>query len=63
MPVMTGGSAIARTLIANGVDTVFGLPGVQCDHIFDGLYHERDKLRAVYRSPVALCCGAGPRLT
>ena len=47
MPVMTGGSAIARTLIANGVDTVFGLPGVQCDHIFDGLYHERDKIQVI----------------
>jgi acetolactate synthase-1/2/3 large subunit len=44
---MTGGAAVARSLVANGVDTVFGLPGVQCDHVFDGLYHEREKLRVI----------------
>lgn len=47
MPLMTGGAAIARALIANKVDTVFGLPGVQCDHVFDGLYQEREKLRVI----------------
>ncbi len=47
MPLMTGGAAIAQTLIANKVDTVFGLPGVQCDHLFDGLYHHQDKLRVI----------------
>ncbi len=26
---MTGGEAIVRALIENGVDTVFGLPGAQ----------------------------------
>ena len=29
MAKMTGGQAIVRTLMRHGVDTVFGLPGVQ----------------------------------
>ena len=28
---MTGGDALAEMLIRNGVDTIFGLPGVQLD--------------------------------
>ncbi len=40
---MTGGEAIVRSLIANGVDTVFGLPGAQLYPLFDALrLHERD---------------------
>ncbi|HET7037973.1 MAG TPA: thiamine pyrophosphate-binding protein, partial [Thermomicrobiaceae bacterium] len=33
--VMTGGQALARSLRKQGVDTVFGLPGVQLDWLFD----------------------------
>lgn len=47
MPLMTGGDAITQTLIVNGIDTIFGLPGVQCDHVFDSLYHERNKMRLI----------------
>ena len=40
---MTGGDAIVRSLIANGVDTVFGLPGAQLYPLFDALRrHDRD---------------------
>ncbi len=34
---MTGGMAIVEALIANGVDTVFGLPGAQIYPLFDAL--------------------------
>ena len=36
MPIMTGGQAVVRALQAEGVEVVFGLPGVQIMHIYDG---------------------------
>jgi acetolactate synthase-1/2/3 large subunit len=39
--------AAIRSLIAHGIDTVFGLPGGQLDHLFDALYHHRDRLRLI----------------
>ena len=35
---MTGGEAVVRAAQANGIDTVFGLPGAQIYPIFDALY-------------------------
>jgi acetolactate synthase I/II/III large subunit len=34
---MTGGEAIVRSLAANGIDTVFGIPGAQIYPLFDAL--------------------------
>lgn len=31
---VTGGEAIADSLIAHGIDTIFGIPGIQMDHLF-----------------------------
>lgn len=36
--LMSGGDAIIRAAIANGVDTVFGIPGAQTYPLFDGIY-------------------------
>ena len=47
MPRMTGADAIVKTLRAYGVDTVFGLPGGQLDHLFDSMYKEGDALRVI----------------
>lgn len=44
MAKMTGGDALAKTLIAEDVTTVFGIPGVQLDGLTDGMYRERDRL-------------------
>ena len=44
---MTGGMAIVEALIANGVDTVFGLPGAQLYPLFDALQQRSDKIRTV----------------
>ncbi len=44
---VTGGAAIADALIANGVDTVFGLPGAQMYPLFDALQQRSDRLRTV----------------
>ena len=35
MPRMTGGEAIVDSLLRHGIDTVFGLPGVQTYGLFD----------------------------
>src|ERR1700727_4034425 len=44
---MTGGMAIASALIANGVDTVFGLPGAQMYPFFDALQQRSDRIRTI----------------
>ena len=41
---MSGGEAIARALIVNGVDTVFGLPGAQMYPLFDALRQASDRI-------------------
>jgi len=41
----TGGGAIVNALIANGVDTVFGLPGAQTYPLFDALAQNTDRIR------------------
>ena len=45
---MTGGQAIVRTLTRHGIDTIFGLPGVQLDNTFDALYEARNVIRTVH---------------
>ncbi|HEY5831373.1 MAG: thiamine pyrophosphate-dependent enzyme [Hyphomicrobiaceae bacterium] len=44
---MTGGMAIVEALVANGVDTVFGLPGAQLYPLFDALQQRADQVRTV----------------
>ena len=44
---MTGGDAIAEALVANGVDTVFGLPGAQMYPLFDALQRRADRIATV----------------
>jgi acetolactate synthase-1/2/3 large subunit len=41
---LTGGDAIVQSVLAHGVDTVFGLPGVQTYGIFDALARAGDAL-------------------
>src|SRR5574342_355117 len=48
MPRMTGGQALVQQLKLEGVDTIFGLPGVQLDYAFDALYEERQSIRVIY---------------
>ncbi|HEV8016456.1 MAG TPA: thiamine pyrophosphate-binding protein, partial [Stellaceae bacterium] len=40
--------AVVRSLILNGVDTIFGLPGVQNDVFFAALHDAQDKIRVVH---------------
>ena len=45
---MTGGKAIIRTLARFGVDTVFGLPGIQLDPLFDALHGQKQSIRTYH---------------
>ena len=45
--MMSGGEAIVKSLVANHVDTVFGIPGAQTYPIFDALSKVRSKIRTV----------------
>jgi acetolactate synthase-1/2/3 large subunit len=44
---MTAGEAIVASLEANGVRTIFGLPGVQMYPLFDALYLRKSAIRTV----------------
>lgn len=48
MAELTGGQAIVASLIENGVDTVFGLPGVQMDNLFDAFHGRQDDIRVIH---------------
>jgi acetolactate synthase I/II/III large subunit len=37
-----------RSLVAEGVEVVFGLPGVQLDWVFDALYEARDQIQVFH---------------
>ncbi len=52
---MTGAQALVRQLLAEGVDTVFALPGVQIMALFDALHEARGRIRLIQgRSEMAL---------
>ncbi|PDT34143.1 hypothetical protein CO671_22195 [Rhizobium sp. M10] len=44
----TTGQAIARSLVAHGIDTVFGIPGAHMYDFNDALYGAGDKLRFIH---------------
>ena len=48
MPRISGADAIVESLIANDVDTVFGLPGGQLDHLFDAVYRVDGKIKLIH---------------
>ncbi len=44
---LSTGQAIARSLVRNGVDTIFGIPGAHTYDFIDALYECRDKIRFI----------------
>ena len=44
---MSGGAAVVAGLVANGVDTLFGLPGIQLDHLFNALHDAGDRIKVI----------------
>ena len=70
MPQMTTAQALVRSLVREGVEVVFGLPGVQIMDVYDAFYHEpgirlittRHEQTAAYMARSALrwwCRGRG----
>lgn len=47
-PRMTTGEAVVASLIAHGLDTLYALPGVHNDPLFDALYKAQDRIRVVH---------------
>src|SRR6478735_8095666 len=48
MPLMSGGDAVVRSILKHGVDTIYCLPGVQSDHLFNAMFDAGDALRVVH---------------
>src|SRR5918911_1323539 len=48
MAELTGGQALVQSIKREGVDTIFGLPGVQLDWAFDALYESRDQIKVYH---------------
>ena len=44
----TGGEALVHGLLSHGIDTIFGLPGVQNDYFFTAAYDARDRMRVIH---------------
>ena len=45
---LTTAEATIATMVANGIDTLYCLPGVQNDHFFDALHGAQDKMRPIH---------------
>ena len=48
MTQMTGGTAVVQSLLAHGVDTIFGLPGAQNDWFYNALYDAGDRIKVIH---------------
>lgn len=48
MKRMTTAEATVESLIAHGLDTIYALPGVHNDHLFDALFKAKDRVRTVH---------------
>ena len=55
MTTMTGGQALVQQLKREGLDTIFGLPGVQLDWAFDAVYEERDHFKVYHTRHEQAC--------
>jgi acetolactate synthase-1/2/3 large subunit len=48
MARLTGGQALVQSLLNEGVDTVFGIPGIQLDWAYDALHAEQARIKVVH---------------
>ena len=47
MARMSGADALVAQLMANGIDTIFGLPGGQLDHLLDAIYRTHGGIKFI----------------
>ena len=45
---LTTAEAAVAALLAHGIDTVYALPGVHNDHLFDALFEAQDHIRTIH---------------
>jgi acetolactate synthase-1/2/3 large subunit len=48
MPRLTTAEAVLESLLAHGIDTLFALPGVHNDHLFDAAHKAADRIRVIH---------------
>src|SRR5476649_701817 len=48
MPCLSTAEATVETLLRHGLDTVYALPGLHNDPLFDAFYHNADRLRVIH---------------
>jgi acetolactate synthase-1/2/3 large subunit len=48
MPRMTTAEAVIATLVEHGIDTLYALPGVHNDHLFDAAHKASERLRVIH---------------
>lgn len=48
MPEMSGGDGVVRALLAHGIKSIYCLPGIQSDHLFNALFDAGDALQVVH---------------
>src|SRR5712675_267869 len=48
MPQMSGGDAVVQALIAQGIRSIYCLPGIQNDHLFNALFDAGDALQVIH---------------
>jgi acetolactate synthase-1/2/3 large subunit len=48
MPLMSGGDAVVRSILGHGVSSIYCLPGVQSDHLFNAMFDAGDALQVVH---------------
>src|SRR5205085_9066025 len=48
MPQMSGGDAVIRSLLAHGITSIYCLPGIQNDHLFNAMFDVGDALQVVH---------------
>ena len=48
MPYMRTADAVVESLIRHGIDTLYALPGVHNDHLFDAAHRAQDRFRVLH---------------
>src|SRR4051812_19440309 len=48
MSRMSGGDAVVQALAGHGIKTIYCLPGIQNDHLFNALFDAGDALQVVH---------------
>src|ERR1700759_5511429 len=48
MPHMRTAAAVVESLVRHGIDTLYALPGVHNDHLFDAAHKAQDRIRVIH---------------